>query len=222
MKKMNKLGWPLAAALPAPQQLGHAALPALLNEGALVIDLRPRQDYARVGVPGTINVPTTDNSFLTTIGWFVDYSKPLYLVAPVEGKIDGIMVALHAIGIDDVPGFFTPAAVEAHGRALPVWTSAQLAERLPKNGLIIVDVRGKTEYDERHISGARHIPLGHLPRRMDELPRDRMLITQCASGYRSQVAASYLRAHGFEKVATLNDTMQSWSQVLPIESRIPA
>lgn len=218
MKRMNKQGWPLLANLRSPAEMEHAGLMALLETGALVIDLRPREQYAAAGVPGTLNVPMTDSSFVTSIGWFVDYAKPLYFVVPSRDRVENVLRALRSIGIDDVPGFFPPAAVQADGDRLPTWTAAQLAERLPKNGLVIVDVRGKGEYETRHIAGARHIPLGHLPRRLGELPRDQMLIMQCASGYRSQIAASYLRARGFERVATLNDTEAAWAKALPTET----
>ncbi len=217
MKKMNKQGWPLLNTLPAPKQLDHAALLASVNARELVIDLRSRDDYARAGIPGTINVPMTDNAFLTFIGWFVDYNKPLYFVTPSKDKVEPALVALRAIGIDNTPACFAPEAAREDGETLPTINASQLAERLPKNGLIIVDVRGKSEYEARHIAGAKHIPLGHLPRRMSELPKDHTLIMQCASGYRSQIAASYLRAHGFKDVATLNDNVQAWSQALPTE-----
>lgn len=219
MKKMNKLGWPLLKALPEPVRLDHAKLMALLRDGALVIDLRSRHDYARAGIPGTINVPMTDNAFITNIGWFVDYGKPLYFVTPSPDKITAVVKALHAVGIDDVPAYFCPEAARDEGDALPVMTARQVAERMESQALVIVDVRGKSEYETQHIAGAKHIPLGHLPGRMNELPRDRTLVMQCASGYRSQIAASYLRAQGFKNVATLNDNEQAWSKALPIESQ---
>lgn len=219
MKKMNKQGWPLLSSLPAPKKMDHAALMARVDAGDMVIDLRTREDYSRAGIAGTINVPLTDNSFITNIGWFVDYSKPLYFVPPSINNVEAIVTALHAIGIDNLPAFFSPEAAREDGVALPTMNAVQLAERLPRNGLIIVDVRGKSEYEARHIAGAKHIPLGHLPRRMSELPKNHKLVMQCASGYRSQIAASYLRAHGFKDVASLNDTEQAWSKALPTEPR---
>ena len=219
MKRMNKQGWPLLSTLAAPKQIEHAKMVALIGDDALVIDLRTREDYARAGVSGTINVPMTDNTFLTYIGWFVDYNKPLYFVPPSADQVVAVITALRAIGIDNVPAFFAPEAARDAGQALPTMSADQLAERLPKNGLIIVDVRGKNEYDTKHIAGAKHIPLGHLPRRMNELPKDHTLVMQCASGYRSQIAASYLRAHGFDDVVSLNDNERAWARALPTEPR---
>jgi hydroxyacylglutathione hydrolase len=68
-----------------------------------------------------------------------------------------------------------------------------------------------------HISGALNIPVGHLPRRLAEIPRDKPLVVYCASGYRSQVAASWLRAHGYAQVTNLPSGKASWSAQLPTE-----
>jgi rhodanese-related sulfurtransferase len=43
-------------------------------------------------------------------------------------------------------------------------------------------------------------------------------VTLCASGYRSQIAASLLQAAGFENVVALNEGTECWSKFLPIES----
>jgi rhodanese-related sulfurtransferase len=44
------------------------------------------------------------------------------------------------------------------------------------------------------------------------------VITQCQSGYRSQVAASLLRTRGFDNVINLRDGQDKWAQLLPTES----
>ena len=59
--------------------------------------------------------------------------------------------------------------------------------------------------------------MGHLPQRLAEVPRDRTIVTQCATGYRSQIAASVLQAHGYHDVLSLNDSIEQWSRLLPVE-----
>lgn len=68
------------------------------------------------------------------------------------------------------------------------------------SGAVLVDVRTPGEFAAGHAAGARNLPLQDLPRRMDELPRDREVILYCRSGARSSSALSMLRARGFEKV----------------------
>jgi uncharacterized membrane protein YfcA/rhodanese-related sulfurtransferase len=66
-------------------------------------------------------------------------------------------------------------------------------------------VRGRANTPSGHIVGARHIPLGYLADRLATLPRESTVVTLCASGYRSQIAASLLQAAGFENVMALNE-----------------
>jgi rhodanese-related sulfurtransferase len=50
-----------------------------------------------------------------------------------------------------------------------------------KNGqAIIVDVRNQASYDLGHIPGAKLIPAGEIVNHVNELPRDKMIITYCS------------------------------------------
>ncbi len=219
MKCVNKAGPALLRELTAPKQLDRDTLERLLAEDALVSDLRDQDAFAQAYVPGTVSVPTSSQKFTTYIGWFVDYQKPLYVILPEEDALAEILSALRAIGIDDVPGYFLPGVVAQTTTAcLPQINAGELAARMADNGLMVLDVRGRSEYDEKHIVGALHIPLGDIPQRLNDIPRDRTLVTQCSSGYRSQIAASLLRRYGYEDVLTLNDDEENWAQLLPTEN----
>ncbi|MCB0186196.1 MAG: rhodanese-like domain-containing protein, partial [Caldilineaceae bacterium] len=110
-----------------------------------------------------------------------------------------------------------PDVVSGATDQLPEWSAAELGERLPRNGMVVIDVRNKTEYLEEHIKGAKHIQLGQLPKYLNEIPRDRTVVTQCASGYRSQIAASLLRTRGFDNVVNLKDGVELWSKAVTTE-----
>ncbi len=217
MKHVNKVGPALLRELPTPARLDRAALDTALAAGHLVVDLRAREAFAAAHVPGTISIPASDAMFSTYVGWFVDYTQPLYLVVDDEASLPALLTALRAIGVDHIPGFFTADVIDARSAQLPSLTAGELAERLPKNGITIVDVRGKSEYEEMHIRGARHIALGFLPQHLEDLPHETPIVLQCASGYRSQIGASYLRARGFTNAVNLSDSKAVWSQVLPVE-----
>ena len=100
-------------------------------------------------------------------------------------------------------------------------TARELAKRLPHNNITLIDVRGKREFAARHVAGAHHVPLGYLAERLHEIPREGTVVTQCATGYRSQIAASLLQANGFDNVITLNEGEECWAKFLPIESGAP-
>ncbi|MFN8470285.1 MAG: MBL fold metallo-hydrolase [Caldilineaceae bacterium] len=217
MKKVNKLGPALLNQLPQPVNFDRSTLDAVIEDGGQVFDLRNRGQFAFSHVPGTVNVPADNNTYITYLGWLVDYERPAYLLLPSVDSEHAILSDLRSIGIDYVPGYFSPEVAAHDTQALPVITARELAKRLPQNGIMIVDVRGKGEYTERHITGSRHVPLGYLADRLNEIPRDRTVITQCASGYRSQIAASLLQANGFDNVITLNEGEECWSKFLPTE-----
>lgn len=223
MKRVNKAGPVLLAQLPSPQRLTPDQLRDVAASGGQVFDLRQRQDYEQAHLAGAISVPATDTMFSTYAGWFVDYTRPTHIIAPDLGQVKTTLRALRAIGVDDIAGYCDADAIEAlkdMALSLPVMATEQLAERLPRNGLVVLDVRNKTEYDELHIRGARHIPLGYLPKRLGEIPRDREVIVHCASGYRSHIAASVLRGLGLSNVINLVDGIDVWARRLPTETSL--
>ncbi|MCL4859980.1 MAG: MBL fold metallo-hydrolase, partial [Caldilineaceae bacterium] len=104
MKRVNKIGPELVRHLLPPKQLTARDLARVLDEGELVVDLRPAHLYAQRHLPGALNIPATNRTFSTYIGWWVDYARPLYFIAPSLDEVDEIVQALRAIGIDNVPG----------------------------------------------------------------------------------------------------------------------
>jgi rhodanese-related sulfurtransferase len=67
-----------------------------------------------------------------------------------------------------------------------------------QDGAFVIDVRDPWEYEAGHVPGAKNIPLGHLPRRIHELPRDKEIHVICASGSRSYAAAQLLAGSGLQ------------------------
>lgn len=72
--------------------------------------------------------------------------------------------------------------------------------QLMNDGAILVDVRTPGEYAGGHIKGSRNIPLQSLTQNLDKLPKDKVIITCCASGMRSGSAKSILQANGYNEV----------------------
>ncbi|MGF6375480.1 NADPH-dependent 2,4-dienoyl-CoA reductase/sulfur reductase-like enzyme/peroxiredoxin family protein/rhodanese-related sulfurtransferase/TusA-related sulfurtransferase [Clostridiales Family XIII bacterium PM5-7] len=69
--------------------------------------------------------------------------------------------------------------------------------------MLILDVTEDVERAVWSIPGSIHIPLGQLRKRLDELPRDRTIVTYCAIGVRSYNGARILQQHGFDDVRIL-------------------
>lgn len=217
MKYVNKVGPALIKDLPTPAHLNGVALEAAVARREFVTDFRSRGDFAECYLPGTVSIPATSNSFSTYVGWFVDFAKPFTFLTYDAAQVPGLLRALRAVGVDNVPGFYTPDALNGLAtESLAQVKAAELAKHMPADALLI-DVRGASENAEKRIAGAKNIPLGFVPRHLAEIPTDRPVYVHCASGYRSQVITSLLRAQGYTNVANLNDDQSVWDKVLPVE-----
>ncbi|HWI04867.1 MAG TPA: rhodanese-like domain-containing protein [Acidimicrobiales bacterium] len=93
-----------------------------------------------------------------------------------------------------------------------------VADRLDQ--VQLVDVRYDKEWQAGHIEGALHIPEDDLEDRLDELDRNRPVVTVCRAGTRSQEAAEWLRGQGFD-AQSLDGGMLAWKWAgLPMTGKI--
>ncbi|KGX84189.1 rhodanese-like domain-containing protein [Pontibacillus marinus] len=90
-------------------------------------------------------------------------------------------------------------------------TAEEVRKKLEEEGknLNLVDVREDEEVAEGKIPGAKHIPLGSIEDRKDELDQDKEYIMVCRSGGRSGKATQFLEEHGYN-VINMEGGMLSW------------
>jgi rhodanese-related sulfurtransferase len=107
------------------------------------------------------------------------------------------------------------AAPVAEARALeslPATIDAATAnQRAGRDDVVVVDVREADEFASGHVPGATWIPLGELPARLNELPRDKTVVAVCRSGNRSGQATQLLRQNGFQ-AHNMAGGMIAWEQ----------
>jgi hydroxyacylglutathione hydrolase len=80
-------------------------------------------------------------------------------------------------------------------------------------GLTLIDIRNPGEVEQGSITGARHISLPSLLKRIDEIAMSDPVVVFCAGGYRSSIAASLLKSHGFTDVSDLIGGYSAWRGV---------
>ncbi len=83
-------------------------------------------------------------------------------------------------------------------------TLEQMAERLKRDEVVVLDVRTPEERRYWALPFARAIPLHELPSRWQELPRDRLIAAFCPGKVRASVAYAYLHSRGLENVRILD------------------
>jgi rhodanese-related sulfurtransferase len=94
--------------------------------------------------------------------------------------------------------------------------------KLNREDALIIDVRETHEWDRGHIPNARHIALGQIGKRMQEIEKfkSRPVIVVCASGNRSSSACGTLKRAGFEQVFNLSGGIGAWSEAnLPVTTK---
>ena len=217
MKVVNRDGPPVLGAIALPERVAEHQLPALLAAGTTIVDTRPAADFAGGHIPGTLNLPY-NKSFTTWAGSLLPYDRDVYLLvdAARAGMLERIVQSLLMIGLDRVRGYFGAEALTLwQGEGRPVEQVAQmpLAELAHKRGgLVVLDVRGRNEWDAGHIPGAVHIPLAELADRIAEVPADQPIAVHCQGGGRSAIAASVLQAAGHREVSNVPGGFGEWSK----------
>ena len=94
----------------------------------------------------------------------------------------------------------------------PVVSRDELEQMLQRGEVCLIDVRPRLEYDHGHLPGALSYPVDDLPGRLEELPRERLIVAYCRGEYClfADDAVALLRRHGF-RVARLDGGWPEWS-----------
>jgi len=216
---LNRQGRELLDENEMPAALDLAAVDAKVADGAMIIDARDAQDFALGHLTGSINVGLAGR-YAEFAGSVVPSDVDIVLVVDDGFELEA-KNRLGRIGFDHVVGFLTdPLAVMAANpdrvQRASRMTAAEFESRKGGvDGLQLVDIRNPGEVATGTIDGAASIPVGQLPKRLDELDPNAPTIVFCAGGYRSSVGASVLRQAGFTDVSDILGGYSAWSALTP-------
>jgi len=91
-------------------------------------------------------------------------------------------------------------------------SSKEMLTLVSQNKAQLIDIRFKEEYAAWHMPVSKNIPLNELPKRLNELDKDKLIITACPHNDRANLARIYLMLKGYH-VKYLSDgllkTMES-------------
>jgi hydroxyacylglutathione hydrolase len=191
------------------------AVLAAVNGGAALLDTRAADEFALGHVSGSINIGL-GGRFASWAGTMLPASRKVVLLTSPGDERESAL-RLGRIGFDHVAGYLQGgiAAVEARPELLSSYTRLTpqaLEQRLSDSAPpLVVDIRTPGEWNAGHIDTALHVELDDLPRRLDEIPRDRDLVVVCRGGYRSSIGASLLEGAGYTKVTDLVGGMDAYA-----------
>jgi len=101
-----------------------------------------------------------------------------------------------------------PQAVQTEG----VIDVQEVKRKLDRgDDFLLIDVREPHEYQIARIPGAKLIPLGELPKRLNELNPEADIVAHCRSGARSQKAVDLMKQSGFKHVRNMTGGILAWS-----------
>jgi hydroxyacylglutathione hydrolase len=223
--RLNKEG---TDAIDDVMERGHHALSpdafeAVVNEtGALVLDVRDAEEFAKGFVPNSINIGL-HGQFAPWVGALIpDLKQPIALVTPV-GLEEETVLRLARVGYDHSIGYLDGgfASWAKSGKDVDSVESVSAEEFVQQYGNgTVVDVRRPDEFAVEHIKNAENFPLDNLNDHMAEIDKNEPVYIHCAGGYRSMVAASILKARGFDNLINVEGGMAAIKKTgqVPAES----
>jgi hydroxyacylglutathione hydrolase len=218
MRALNRRGAPLLGrSLPELRPLTVAAVIAALNQGAILVDVRPFAAYNAAHIPNSLNAGI-DGPLSAWIGWVLDPQTPLILLGASPADEREAQRQLLRIGYDRILGTLDGGITAWQDAGQPVRstsqvTTADLAAALERGDpLTIVDSREIDEWAQGHIPGAVLIPAARIPSEAATLPREAPVAVHCSHGYRSALAASLLERMGFTHIWHVTDGYTEWAR----------
>lgn len=171
--------------------------------GALILDVRAPQTFATAFVPGAINIGL-DGQFAPWVGALItDLTQPILFVCDA-GLEEETVMRLARVGYDNTIGYLA-GGMEAWKNAGKQFDSvasisAEEFSSSYNNEMEIMDVRRPGEFEAAHVQNAENKPLDYINDWMSEVQPAKKYFIHCAGGYRSMIAASILKARGFENL----------------------
>ncbi len=173
--------------------------------GALVLDTRDPQVFAKAFIPNSINIGL-NGQFAPWVGALITDLKQEILLVTDEGKEEEAITRLARVGYDNTIGYLQGgvATWEASGREIDGIRSVSAVEFemaiADNENLNALDVRKPGEYEAEHLENTLTRPLDFINEWTMALNPKETYYIHCAGGYRSMIAASILKARGIENV----------------------
>ena len=176
---------------------------AASETGAVMLDTRNPEVYAEGFVPNSINIGL-NGQFAPWVGALIPDVKQQLLLITEPGMEEESIKRLARVGYDFVIGFLDGGINAWKEAGFETDTVGRItAEELEDQfnaETVLIDVRKPGEFAAEHVDGAKSIPLDFMNNYLSEFPKDKHIILHCAGGYRSMIAASILKARGWDNL----------------------
>ena len=169
----------------------------------LILDTRPADVFSKGYIPNSINIGL-DSNFAMWVGEMIPDIKQKILLVTEKGHEEESIIRLSRVGYDHAIGYLEGGfeawkAAEKEIDTVSRISAEELKEK-QKAGIKVFDVRKASEFDSQHLVGAENTPLNKINDFLAQFPKDEPFVLHCAGGYRSMIAASILKARGWDNL----------------------
>lgn len=211
LRDANRQGPPLYGTdPPLLELLTPERVSRLVEDGAVVVDVRPVADWAAAHLPGSISIHLRP-AFASWLGWVVDIHDPLVFVTRAETDRSELVRSCLSIGYERLAGELAGGVAAWVAAGYPTRTTPMVGfEGL--QGQRLIDVRQLSEWETGHIPDAVHIELGDIE---EFRPQPGSLAVHCQHGERAATGASLLERQGQDDVTLLMGGPADWVRANP-------
>jgi hydroxyacylglutathione hydrolase len=182
------------------------------RDGALVVDVRTELQFDEAHIPAAVCITALRGGFGSKLAWLAQPDQRLVLVGRGDEDAREAAELAGAVGLTGVAGYLAGGMTSWREEMRPVerverLTVAELHGRWDgrSDGIQVLDVRERTEWDEGHIPDSVHRAYHDITEVPQELDPRRPIAVICGSGQRSAVAASLLKRLGADDVIHVVD-----------------
>jgi hydroxyacylglutathione hydrolase len=187
-----------------PRQVGLAQ-----HHGTLVVDVRTDLQYDEAHIPDAICISARHQGFGSKLAWVAKPGQSLIFVGRDDDDARVAAELASAVGLRDVAGVLAGGMTSWREEKLPVETVQRMTAAELKaawgEGVQLLDVRERSEWDEGHVHGSIHAPYHDLDAIPDGIDASRPVAVACNSGPRAAVAVGLLKRHGLDDVIHVVD-----------------
>ena len=191
-------------------------------QGALVVDVRTELQFDDAHIPGSISNTALRAGFGTKLAWIARDEQPVVLIGRDDDDAYRAAELAAAVDVTNLAGYLAGGFTSWREERLPVariprLTVEELHEQ--RDGLQVLDVRERGEWDSGHIPGSVHTPYHDIHELPDGIDAGEPVAVICGSGQRSAVAASLLEMHGAKQpIHVVDGGVGTWERAgWPIE-----
>ena len=194
-----------------------------IAEDAIILDTRKATDFVNRFIPGAISIGL-EGRFAEWAGNLLPFSSEIILVTE-PGKEKETAIRLARVGFDKMAGYLDGGFETWENAREPLdmiieVEADEMAMDIPfDDHMVVLDVRGQTEYADGHVEEAINLPLDEMmdPASMANIKDNENVYVHCAGGYRSVIASSLLKRQGIHNIRNVTG---GWAQIKEMGDKI--